>query len=124
MTVGQRIKESRKNAGLTQKALAEKCGLATGTIQQYELSKREPRTDQLKKIADALNVSINYLKGWQNDDIVNEIAYWGIGKIMAHSKEERKIIENCHKLNTLGQKKALEQVELLTEIPKYQKKDE
>lgn len=57
MGIGQRIKAARKSAGLTQKALAEKIGAATGTIQQYELGKRQPRIEQLQVIADALNVS-------------------------------------------------------------------
>lgn len=61
MTIGERIKTARSNAGLTQRALAEKSGIATGTVQQYELGKRQPRIEQLQKIADALEVDINYL---------------------------------------------------------------
>lgn len=61
MTIGQRIKQARKNAGLTQRELAEKSGTATGTIQQYELGKRQPRTEQLQRIAAALNVSAGFL---------------------------------------------------------------
>lgn len=60
MTIGQRIKEARKNAGLTQRELAEKSGTATGTIQQYELGKRQPRIEQLQAIASALGVTTNY----------------------------------------------------------------
>ena len=57
MTIGQRIKEARKSTGLTQRELAERAGTATGTIQQYELGKRQPRIEQLQRIADALNIS-------------------------------------------------------------------
>ena len=60
MTIGQRIKEARKNAGLTQRELAEKSGSATGTIQQYELGKRQPRIEQLQAIASALGVTTAY----------------------------------------------------------------
>ena len=60
MTIGQRIKEVRKSAGLTQRELAEKSGTATGTIQQYELGKRQPRIEQLQAIASALGVTTNY----------------------------------------------------------------
>lgn len=55
------IKRYRKLLGLTQRELAEKCGLATGTIQQYELGKRKPKIEQLQKIANALNVPVKYL---------------------------------------------------------------
>ena len=61
MVIGQRIKTARKNQGLTQKELAERAGTATGTIQQYELGKRQPRADQLRAIASALGVTVDYL---------------------------------------------------------------
>ena len=50
MTLGQIMQKIRKEKGYTQKQLAEKCGMATGTIQQYELNKREPRREQLPKM--------------------------------------------------------------------------
>ena len=61
MSIGQLIKEARKAVGLTQRELAEKAGTATGTIQQYELGKRQPRLEQLQKIADVLGCSLAYL---------------------------------------------------------------
>ena len=63
MNVGQRIQAARKTKGLTQKQLGERVGLATGTIQQYELGKREPKVETLQKIASALNVFITDLTG-------------------------------------------------------------
>lgn len=74
MTIGQTIQKIRKEKHYTQKQLAEKCGMATGTIQQYELNKREPRQEQLRKIANALDVSIDYLKtGKSSDELWREI---------------------------------------------------
>lgn len=62
MTTGERIKNARKAASLTQRKLAEKCGLSTGTIQQYELDKRSPKNREIvEKLATALNVSGVYL---------------------------------------------------------------
>lgn len=63
MTLGQRIQSARKAKNLTQKQLAELIGVVTGTIQQYELNKRQPRIEQLQKIADALDTSIQQLLG-------------------------------------------------------------
>ena len=54
---GKKIQILRKARGLTQKQLAEKVHLATGTIQQYELGKRQPSTQTIEKIAEALSVS-------------------------------------------------------------------
>ena len=63
MSIGERIQEARKKKKLTQKELAQKLGLATGTIQQYELNKRQPRLDLLREIAAALDISIFELMG-------------------------------------------------------------
>ena len=60
---GPNIKAARKAAGLTQKQLAEILGLATGTVQQYERGVREPRFEQLKAIANALNIDLMLLFG-------------------------------------------------------------
>lgn len=58
MTIGDRIREARKYRKMTQKQLAEAAEVATGTIQQYELGKREPRYEILIKISHALKISV------------------------------------------------------------------
>lgn len=63
MTVGERIQVARKNAGIKQSELAEKLGVAVITIGQYERGKRQPRLEQLQRIATALGVSVDYLLG-------------------------------------------------------------
>ena len=63
VTIGERIREARKNAGLTQAQLAESSGVAAISIHQYEAGKREPRIEQLCRVADTLGVSIQYLLG-------------------------------------------------------------
>lgn len=57
MTVGERIQEARKKAGMKQSDLAEKLGVAVITIGQYERGKREPSLKQLIRIAAVLGVS-------------------------------------------------------------------
>lgn len=56
MTTGQCIKRARKNAGLTQKGLAEKLGIAYQTLAQWENDLRNPKYDTIKRIAAALDV--------------------------------------------------------------------
>ena len=58
MSIAQSIQRARKAAGLTQKQLAEKSGLALITIQQYEYGKRRPRAGQLQALSEALGVSV------------------------------------------------------------------
>ena len=63
MTVGERIRQNRLNKKMTQKELGEKAGIAEPTIRRYELGKLNPKFETLQKIADALDVGIDKLKG-------------------------------------------------------------
>lgn len=58
MTLGERLKQLRKEAGLTQEELAKKVGLKKQNISRYENSHVEPNIRTAKRIADALGVSI------------------------------------------------------------------
>ena len=57
MTVGEKIREIRKNANLTQKDLARLSGIAVITIRKYENNERNPKKEQIEKIAKALKVT-------------------------------------------------------------------
>lgn len=61
MTVGENIKRIRKDKGLTQKQLGEKCEMAESTLRQYELGLRNPKIETLKKIAAGLEVPVEEL---------------------------------------------------------------
>ena len=67
MEIGQSIQEARKKAKLTQKELAEKVGIATITVQQYERGVRTPQIETLQKIAQALNIDVGILYGVEAD---------------------------------------------------------
>ncbi len=62
MTFGEKIKAERRKLGLTQIELGERIGVTNRVITSYENGKSFPRTrEAYKKIADALNVNVNYL---------------------------------------------------------------
>lgn len=60
-TIGERIKSARRNSGLTQKGLAAQVGVPYQTIQYWENGRRNPKIDNLQKVADALGVDVNWL---------------------------------------------------------------
>lgn len=60
MALHDRIKEARKNAGITQTELGERIGVAKTTIAGYEKN-REPTAAQLGEIADVLGVDVTFL---------------------------------------------------------------
>lgn len=66
--LAENIKLVRKQKCLTQEQLANKSGVATITIRQYEGEKRKPRMEQLEKIAQACGVkTISFFAGVFDD---------------------------------------------------------
>ena len=126
-TIGQRIKEARIKAKLSQKELANRLGVSASLIGQYENHVRVPKYETQKKIANALGVDPYVIF----NDSQRELFIEGEASVlMANLKQgysfsdcEVKLINAFTLLNEDGQQKAIERVEELTEIPKYQKKD-
>src|SRR4051812_5537617 len=58
MHFGQKIRELREGAGLTQVGLAEASGVPIGTIRDYEQMKRAPLLPAVQKLAKALGASL------------------------------------------------------------------
>lgn len=59
-TCGQRIKIIREAAGLSQEELGKRIGTTGVTIMRYEKGQREPKLEQLNRIANAMSVSVNF----------------------------------------------------------------
>ena len=61
MTLADKLKEARQNAGLTQVELAEKLCVSRQAITKWESGKGIPDVENLKMISKVLNVSIDFL---------------------------------------------------------------
>ncbi len=59
MTIAGNIKRLRKEKKMTQKQLAEKCGMYESQIRKYELGTAHPKLDTIRKISKALDVYMN-----------------------------------------------------------------
>jgi len=59
MTTGEKIKYYRNMRGISQEMLGQFSGINSATIKKYEYGIRNPKPDQLLKIANALGISIN-----------------------------------------------------------------
>ena len=57
--VGKKIRAYREFRGFSQIQLAELSGINVGTIRKYELGIRNPKPDQLEKIATALGLNVS-----------------------------------------------------------------
>ena len=66
-TLGEKIKELRERLGLSQRELAARLNLGSGTIANYETGNRSPDYQTLQRLADLFNVSTDYLLGRTDD---------------------------------------------------------
>lgn len=121
ISIGERIRRARKAAGLTQKALGEKCNMPDSQIRQYELGMVSPRLEQLERITNALDITVDALyydylspEEYEKDHKENSISF--------NDKNFAKIISALIKLNDTGRAEAAKRVSELTEIKKYTKK--
>lgn len=60
-TLGDRIKNARKKLNLTQEQLGEMTDVTSAYIGQIERNERTPSLKRLKKMANQLEVSVEYL---------------------------------------------------------------
>ncbi len=72
MTFGERLKDARIAAGLTQQELGEACDLSTITIQQYETGKRTPNMFRLFILAKAVGTTAADLLGEEEKPIAEK----------------------------------------------------
>lgn len=80
--VGEKIKEARTSANITQKALAKKLGVAEKYINEVEIGRRIINEDFIQRIEKVLKVSLNDVNMVVTDEALNK------------EKEELKVFEH------------------------------
>ncbi|SCP98612.1 Helix-turn-helix [Anaerobium acetethylicum] len=82
MTFGEKVKEARILKNLSQTELAAITGISERSLYTYEQLDTIPRKNNLKKLADALNVSVSYLvdneesdtqKNIENEEFIDQV---------------------------------------------------
>ena len=132
MTLGQKIRQARQGRKITQKELAARIGKSFSSVQKYEMDLATPPLETIEKIALSLGVpflafiddrvkylgvdesgvtfDISMLEDKDDDDDENALV----------RLDEIKFL--LRRLNERGRDKAVERIEELTEIPRYQAK--
>lgn len=78
-----RLKSLRQQAGLSQRALAEKLFVSQQAVARWETDKATPNPEMLAKIAEILNISVDELLGREDsqpekiDKSALKAAFWG-----------------------------------------------
>lgn len=99
MQFRDKIRQLREEKGLTQKQIADLAGLATVTIQNYELGKREPSFKAIQKLSQVFGVDLTDLANYVDEherkclEIVDPVP----------DLREKELLSNYHQLNDEGQ---------------------
>ena len=72
MIRGDRVRQLRRDAGMTQVALAEALGITQGFLSQVEAGQRDVSTKTLVELATILKVSVDFLLGVEESGIDKE----------------------------------------------------
>lgn len=146
MTIGNRIKQRRKELNISADKLAELLGKNRATIYRYESDEIENLPlSILEPLANALQTTPGYLMGWDEDDYDIDSALFTYRKeleqgILTYKKIEltqtdtletdfkifrweELLLSYFRDLNDLGMKEAIKRIEELTHFKKYSDKE-
>ncbi len=90
MTFGKKLIEARKNKGLSQEQLGKMIDIDKRIISRYETDKTIPSIDVAKRIANALEVSLDYLTGLDYSLFIHDKEMTGLLKGYDNLKDEDK----------------------------------
>ena len=80
----KKIKQLRKENNLTQSELADKLNCSLSKIGMWETNKREPTKDDLIMLANAFDISVDYLLGLDDENQTKNKRLQNIDSISAH----------------------------------------
>ena len=104
MNIGIAIRSIRRQLGITQYELAERCSISQTSLSQIENGIKRPSTRTIKKVCEVLEVpeSVIYILGMQETDVpdsrksVYDMLFPSIKSMALQivSSEHRKLVEN------------------------------
>lgn len=124
MSIGQRIKQKRLEAGLSVEEMAKRLNKNRATIYRYESDEIENLPISiLAPLADVLNTTPAYLMGWSEELEVHKNNITQLTKEHNRNFYEKQLLSSFNDLNDEGKKEAIKRVNELTELSKYKKDD-
>lgn len=113
------IKEARERAGLSQKELAEKIGVAPNTFHGYESGKHDPKSNLLVDISRICGVTVDFLLGLEEIESTPAPSKDDAGAL---TKEElSRISAAMSQLNEEGRERVVEYAEDLAAGGRFKK---
>ncbi len=114
VTIGDRIKAARKEAGMTQKELGAALGISFQAVAQWENNLRNPKVETVLKIAKVLNVNPQrLLLQTGHSELYRDV------EAVTTIELEQLLELHFAKLNRKGKETAVQRIKELTMIPEY-----
>jgi transcriptional regulator with XRE-family HTH domain len=92
MNIGNKISDLRKEKGLSRDVLGKKVGTSGAVIGRYEREEITPSIEVAAKIADALEISLDYLTGGTSTIVKDKKMLYRLELLQKVSKKERDTI--------------------------------
>ena len=128
-----RLNEILKEKHISRRKLAMAVGIPESTMSTAFSRQSGLSPEAVKKIADFLGVSYEYLQGWNSieDETKLYMKYFfpehdnsfSLSLALIDDLTKGRLINAYGKLNRAGQMEAVKRIEELTEIPRYTKPD-
>ena len=111
--MAHRLRELRKERGLTLLQVAEKLGVTESTVQRYESGNiKNLKYETMVELAELFGVAPAYLMGWTSSENSSQ----------KDNQELTEVVNLFQKLNRAGRQEALNRLMEMTELGKYTKK--
>ena len=102
MNLTTRILCSRKDRKLSQQALADLIGVSRSALAQWETSMSRPSLDNLRKMAEILEVSFEWLATGRGNQYLS-----GSDDVISDSEVDGEIIGQLHRMNLMKKRAIL-----------------
>lgn len=100
----ERLKELRKEKGMTQIELAAALGVSSGTVAMWETGKRKPSFEMMERLTDVFDKRLDYILGTSDnpekmdDDETAQLGDWAV------QEEYEDVMRKYSLLDEFGQK--------------------
>ena len=122
MSVGQRIKLARHEAGLTQEKLGQMTNLSRSYIAAIEIDAYNPSLNTLQSIAEVLRVSVSSLIEERQNEDLSKILGGGVVKNNFNLNDVQiKLLIGFNKLDLKNQQRLLGYIDALLEMSEVKK---
>ena len=113
MTIGNKIKNMRKQTGFSQDEMAEKLNMSQQVYSRIENDQKELRSEEVKKIADFFGKTVEEIDSWDGTFVFNNFGQTTNGQIQTQNNSSE---DQQNNLKSLLEQYKVESLSLKNEV--------